>query len=347
MECLVMLKGVPESGRSDELASDTGTPRCVASRVSAQPLNAIASVRIAARVTCNRFTALLEIDGARLVPARPKGSGFNYACEPALQAHRQPQPDVGSDPQYAMRAVIEPLRIGRDMDPHQPEAEVAADHPAEVGLVILYARRRVGDLVVANAGREKGLDADPRRGQWHAEPDRAKDRRLPKLSLRSGGDRRIVGCAQLQVDRHRDQTTSDQAERCRAPVRRRAAVHAVRLGRGDADGQGDRPDSERGATSERVTLPRDVVGRTVVAIERHAGAPLGAVPRRHAEPLGGQWRRKAGDETENQQRLLHKAPSRRLARLWRLSRLVEVAEARSNLPNLLNLPNLHNLLQFS
>src|SRR6267154_5750584 len=97
MECLVMLKGVPESGRSAEFASDTGTPRCVASRVSAQPLAAIASVRIDARVTCNRFTALLEMDGARLVPARPKGSGFKYACEPALQAHRQPQPDVGSD----------------------------------------------------------------------------------------------------------------------------------------------------------------------------------------------------------------------------------------------------------
>src|SRR6266487_3176504 len=135
MECLVMLKGVPESGRSDELASDTGTPRCVASRVSAQPLNAIASVRIDARVTCNRLTALLEIDGARLATARPKGSGFKYACEPALQAHRQPQPDVGSDPQYAMRAVIELLRIVGDMDPHQPEAEVAADHPTEVGLM--------------------------------------------------------------------------------------------------------------------------------------------------------------------------------------------------------------------
>src|SRR6266513_953273 len=132
MECLVMLKGVPESGRSDELASDTGTPRCVASRVSAQPLNAIASVRIAARVTCNRFTALLEIDGARLVPARPKGSGFKYACEPALQAHRQPQAHVGSDAEYAVRAAahagraaVKLLRIVGDVDSHQAEAEVA------------------------------------------------------------------------------------------------------------------------------------------------------------------------------------------------------------------------------
>src|SRR6266480_5211088 len=168
MECLVKLKGVPESGRSDELASDTGTPRCVASRVSAQPLNAIASVRIAARATCNRFTALLEIDGARLVSARPKGSGFNYACEPALQAHRQPQPNVGSDPQYAVRAAadagrtgVELLRIVSDMDPHHAEAEVAPDHPPELCLVVFRANRKVRPLVVPDARREVRFDADP------------------------------------------------------------------------------------------------------------------------------------------------------------------------------------------
>src|SRR5207302_6814804 len=65
MECLVMLKGVPESGPCAELASETGTPRWVASSVSAHPLNAIASTRTDARVTCNRFTGLLETDGAR------------------------------------------------------------------------------------------------------------------------------------------------------------------------------------------------------------------------------------------------------------------------------------------
>src|SRR5947208_15613970 len=65
MECLVMLKGVPESGPCAEFASETGTPRWVASSVSAHPLNAIASTRTDARVTCNRFTELLETDGAR------------------------------------------------------------------------------------------------------------------------------------------------------------------------------------------------------------------------------------------------------------------------------------------
>src|SRR5438067_12145069 len=170
MECLVMLKGVPESGRSDELASDTGTPRCVASRVSAQPLNAIASVRIAARVTCNRFTALLEIDGARLVPARPKGSGFNYACEPALQAHRQPQPHVGSGPQYPMRAVIELLRIIGDMDPHQPEAEVAADHPAEVGLMFLTPARKSRNLVLLIPRQKDRSKLIPRGGNRNVKP---------------------------------------------------------------------------------------------------------------------------------------------------------------------------------
>src|SRR6184192_4571964 len=201
MECLVMLKGVPESGRSDELASDTGTPRCVASRVSAQPLNAIASVRIAARVTCNRFTALLEIDGARLVPARPKGSGFNYACEPALQAHRQPQPHVGSDPQYPMRAVIELLRIVGDMDPHQPEAEVAADHPAEVRVVILSARGNIRELVVPDPGGEVGLDADPRRGQRHAEADGAQHGGRCPHSVGARRTDRVVPGAQLKIDR--------------------------------------------------------------------------------------------------------------------------------------------------
>src|SRR6266576_1795717 len=206
MECLVMLKGVPESGRSDELASDTGTPRCVASRVSAQPLNAIASVRIDARVTCNRFTALLEMDGARLASARPKGSGFKYAGEPALQAHRQPQPDVGSDPQYPMRAVIELLRIVGDMDPHQPEAEVAPDHPAEIRLVIRDPRRGVGDLVVPDPGSEVGLDADPWCRQWHTQSDCCEHAGLRReKSALAERHRGAVRRAQLKPDRHRNQ----------------------------------------------------------------------------------------------------------------------------------------------
>src|SRR5256886_13781266 len=261
MECLVMLKGVPESGRSDELASDTGTPRCVASRVSAQPLTAIASVRIDARVTCTRFTALLEIDGARLVPARPKGSGFKYACEPALQTHRQPQPDVGSDPQYAMRAVIELLRIVGDMDPHHSEAEVAPDHPAEVGLVILSARWNIRHLVVPDARRKVRFDADPRRGQRHAEADGAQHGGRRRHGVGARCTLGVMPRAHLKIHRDGDQAAADEPERRGRAVRGRPGVLALGLPRGDASGQGDGPDPERGAAAECMALASAVVWR--------------------------------------------------------------------------------------
>src|SRR5256885_16194444 len=98
MECLVMLKGVPESGRSDELASDTGTPRCVASRVSAQPLTAIASVRTDARVTSTRFTALLEIGGGGAARVGPHARVANVLCIRGCTPHRTAPPRRASRP---------------------------------------------------------------------------------------------------------------------------------------------------------------------------------------------------------------------------------------------------------
>src|SRR5256885_17074956 len=96
MECLVMLNGVPESGRSAELASDTGTPRCVASRVSAQPLTAIASVRTDARVTSTRFTALLEIGGGRRGWGAPQGAGSISFFNKGVKPLRSPRPPGGA-----------------------------------------------------------------------------------------------------------------------------------------------------------------------------------------------------------------------------------------------------------
>src|SRR2546430_6256977 len=76
-----------------------------------------------------------------------------------------------------MRAVIPLLRIVSDVDPHQAEAEVAPDDPAEIRLVIGDARR---GLVVPNPRSEVRLDADPWRRQWHTQSDR--DRKSTRLN---------------------------------------------------------------------------------------------------------------------------------------------------------------------
>src|SRR2546428_8954401 len=81
-----MLKGVPESGRSAELASETGTPRWVASSVSAHPAGARASSSTTdARVANLRFTRLLQTDGARRVWRAPKVAASSTRVNTAYQ----------------------------------------------------------------------------------------------------------------------------------------------------------------------------------------------------------------------------------------------------------------------
>src|ERR1051325_1372017 len=149
MECLVTLKAVPESGPCAELASETGTPRWVASSVSAHPAGARASSSTTdARVANLRFTRLLETDGGRRGWRAPQGAASSTLVNRAYKPIGSRSPTTGAEhamraAESARRAAVELLRIVGDVDPHEPEAEVAPDYPAEVRLVVLTARRKV------------------------------------------------------------------------------------------------------------------------------------------------------------------------------------------------------------
>src|SRR5690348_18263159 len=70
----------PESGACAAEASEAGTPRCVASKVSAHPDTARTRAQAQARAV--RSTDLPDEKGARLGTARPKGSESPGQCEP-------------------------------------------------------------------------------------------------------------------------------------------------------------------------------------------------------------------------------------------------------------------------
>src|ERR1051325_8989486 len=237
MECLVTLKAVPESGPCAELASETGTPRWVASSVSAHPAGARASSSTTdARVANLRFTRLLETDGAGRVWRAPKGAASRTLLKRGFKPirRRQPQSHTGPAAEHAMRAAenarraaVELLRIVGDVDPHEPEAEVAPDYPAEVRLVVLTARRKVRVLVVPDTRRDVGLDADPRRRQRHADTDRTQHRGRRRHGVGARRTHGVVPRAQLQADRERDQAAADEAEGRGAAVRGRPGVLAL------------------------------------------------------------------------------------------------------------------------
>src|SRR5438477_5329472 len=201
--------------------------------------------------------------------ARPKGSGFNRACEPASHAERNLDRDVRPKPEGADVATAHVLVIVGGMDAEQAEAHVRPDSVPEVRLA--ESRRPT----VPESGGHVRLDAQARRGQADREANRTDHAR----SGRPGGAARITARrADLKVDRYGNQTAADDPHRRVATVGRDTRGGVLGLVARDAGGQGQRAETERGAAAERVALTAGRIRLAPVAVDGDAGAALRAGP---------------------------------------------------------------------
>src|SRR3989449_11745954 len=91
--------------------------------------------------------------------ARPKGSGFNRACEPASHAERHLDRHMRPEAEDADVAAAHVLVIVGGVDAEHAEAQVRPDGVPEVR--VTRSRR----MAVAESGRNVRLDAQAGRGQ--------------------------------------------------------------------------------------------------------------------------------------------------------------------------------------
>src|SRR2546430_4875189 len=132
------------------------------------------------------------------------------------------------------------------------------------------------------SGGEVRLDANPRRGQRHAEAHRSGHGR--RLGI-TGPDLRGRPGHELRVHGDREQAAADHAKVDLAPDRGRLAARALRLVGRHTGGERHGSDPEGGAGAEGVPLAGGRVRPAPIAADSDAGAALRAVPDRHAGPL--------------------------------------------------------------
>src|SRR2546430_6057628 len=169
-----------------------------------------------------------------------------------------PEPDVGADAEHSMCLPVgELFRVVGKVNPDRAEAEVAPDHPPEVGLVVRSARRHACIVVIPDPGRDVRLDAHDRRGQWHAQPNRAEQHGLHRSGHGAGSDLQAVTAAELQVDGDRDEAAADQAERGRAAEGGYPLADEVGLPGRHPAGQRARAGPEHDPAPDGVASPRD------------------------------------------------------------------------------------------
>src|SRR2546425_9057378 len=235
--------------------------------------------------------------------ARPKGSGFNRACEPCSHAERHLDRHVRTQAEDAGVAAAPVLVIVGDVDAEHAEAQVRPDGVPEVRVA------RSGRPAVTEPGGNVRLDAQAGRGQAHREAHRADHAR----GGRPAGAARITARgADLKVDRYGNQTATDDAHRRVAADGRGARGGVLGLVALDAGRQGQRAETERRAAAEGVALAEGRIRPAPVSVDGDASDALRAVPHRHAGPLRRGGRGHARDHCHRKKHALHMRPQSKM-----------------------------------